>query len=121
MLCDFEWIQQFVTEKNKLDVSPMEALLLGDDLLKFHPDATTYGPSQDQIDDTKSRILKTPVVTRDLVYGRGDCGAVEEEEDYDDDALTNDVGESSDGRHLGEYCDPFLLMFDEELTTLEQI
>ncbi|EEC05852.1 hypothetical protein IscW_ISCW003906 [Ixodes scapularis] len=96
----------------------MEALLLSDDLLKFHPDAMTYVPAQEEIDDTKSRILKTPVVTKDLVYGRGDCGAVEEEE-YDD--FPDDVaGESSDGRRPGEYCDPFLLMFDEELTTLEQ-
>ncbi|CAN7995807.1 unnamed protein product [Ixodes hexagonus] len=107
ILCDFEWVQQFIADRNRLNLSPLEAVLIGDDLAKYHPDNVLLGPNEDQIADVKRRVLRTPVVERDMVYGRGDCGAVEEEDV--DDCVGLDV----------DFHDPFLAMFDDELGALE--
>ncbi|CAN7974935.1 unnamed protein product, partial [Ixodes persulcatus] len=69
-LNDFQWITDLREDKDKLDVSPIEAMVLRDDLRKYvPPNGMLHGPSEEDVSDIRTRCLKSPIVHSDFVYG----------------------------------------------------
>lgn len=68
-LNDFQSLDEFLEDRERLDVSPIEALVMRDDLKKYEPDNMFNGPTDDEVDRIRAACLRPPIVRSDFVNG----------------------------------------------------
>lgn len=67
-LNDFQYIEEFLDDRAKRYISPIE-LLLREDLKKYASSNLYEGPSEHEVERTRRTCRFDPAVARDLVYG----------------------------------------------------
>lgn len=77
-LNDFQSMEEFLLNRKNLDVSPIEALVMRDDLKKYKPDNMFYGPTNDEVKTIRDKYLKPPIVRSDFKHGTDAGNSVKE-------------------------------------------
>uniref|UniRef100_A0A6B0VBM2 SF3 helicase domain-containing protein n=1 Tax=Ixodes ricinus TaxID=34613 RepID=A0A6B0VBM2_IXORI len=68
-LYDVQSMDEFLSDRERLDISPIEALVMRDDLKKYEPDNMFNGPTDAEVKSIRDEWLKPPIVRSDFVHG----------------------------------------------------